>query len=788
MNPIRLTVAATHPVQYMSPWFRHVTTHCPEVELTVVYAARPTPAQQSVGFGRPFAWDTPLLDGYSYRVVRDQAPGRFDSESFRGLDVPELPEAVVGTEPDVVLVAGWNSVTLVRVIAACRRRRIPLIYRGDTHLGARPSGWRGPAWTAKTRAMLRAYSAWLAVGVRSRDYLVAHGASPTRIYASPHAVDNGFFAAAAAPHLTHAGRRAARAVYGVRPEDFVALFVGKVSERKRVLDAIRTVGRLGSDAALLIVGAGDDEPRAREEAERLGVRVAWAGFQNQTELGRAYAAADCLVVPSDFESWGLVVNEAMATGLPAVVSDGVGCRPDLIEPGVTGEVAAAGDVEAMAAALARVRDCGGRSAMAEACRERVSRFTFERASVGLVAACQALAARRPRAPRVIACCGGMVVVSGLERMTFEVLRVVRARGGAVHCVVNEWENFRIVDLAERAGASWSIGRYNYDLNRASLSPLRLIRSVASILVTSAGLLRDAARFRATHVLVPEHAIVLRNAPALALLRLFGVRIVFRIANAPERGRLYDLLWRLVLPPLVTTFVPNSRFSYGRLQETGVPERKITLIRNALSRRAVRERTDDDVVRLAAARRTVLTVGQIAPFKGTHLTIEAVARLVSEGHDAQAIVVGAIPAWPPELVAYARDLAGRARELGVDDRVHFVGPRENVLAIMRASYVLAAPILQEETFGNVVLEARSVGLPVVAFARGGIGELVTDGETGVLCRAENVDGLVEGLRRFFERPAERARASANSLAAAAAGDDTAPVEFERRWWALFARAS
>ena len=69
-------------------------------------------------------------------------------------------------------------------------------------------------------------------------------------------------------------------------------------------------------------------------------------------MGRVYAAADCLVLPSDIESWGLVVNEAMATGLPAVVADRVGCAPDLIVPGETGEIAGRGDVDDLGARAA----------------------------------------------------------------------------------------------------------------------------------------------------------------------------------------------------------------------------------------------------------------------------------------------------------------------------------------------------------------------------------------------------------------------------------------------------
>ena len=129
--------------------------------------------------------------------------------------------------------------------------------------------------------------------------------------------------------------------------------------------------------------------------------------------------------------------------------------------------------------------------------------------------------------------------------------------------------------------------------------------------------------------------------------------MFRIANAPDRGWIHDVLWRRVLPPFVTRFVPNSRFSYARLQETGVPEAKITLIRNAISQRAVPPRTDEEVVQLASARPTILTVGQIAPFKGTHLTVEATLALIAEGRDLQTLVVGMLPV----VAAGARGVRG-----------------------------------------------------------------------------------------------------------------------------------
>jgi glycosyltransferase involved in cell wall biosynthesis len=295
----------------------------------------------------------------------------------------------------------------------------------------------------------------------------------------------------------------------------------------------------------------------------------------------------------------------------------------------------------------------------------------------------------------------------------------------------------------------------------------------------------AVRFGPTHVLTPEHLAVIRNAPTLAALRLLGVKILFRLAMAPERGRVQELLWRYALPPFVTKFVPNSRFSYERLTASGVPTERIALIRNAVSRRPQAASMDDDVVCLAASRRTILVVGQIAPFKGTHLAVDAVLELLKEGLDVQAIVLGDLPTWPPELVEYTEQIRARVSSCGAEKRVHFVGVRENVLDIMRASYLLAAPILQEETFGNVVLEAREVGLPVVTFARGGLPELVDHRRTGYVCATADLGGLLAGLRHFLVHSGERELASMNSLAMAAApGNDCTTPEFERRWWAMF----
>src|SRR5439155_26604082 len=119
-------------------------------------------------------------------------------------------------------------------------------------------------------------------------------------------------------------------------------------------------------------------------ADRVGVVVATAGFLDQPSLGRAYAAADCLVVPSASETWGLVVNEALSTGVPCVVSSGVGCAPDLLASPLAGRVYPVGDIGALATAIDDMRyQIERRPAdVRVACRDAVSGARFERTTEG----------------------------------------------------------------------------------------------------------------------------------------------------------------------------------------------------------------------------------------------------------------------------------------------------------------------------------------------------------------------------------------------------------------------
>ncbi len=141
----------------------------------------------------------------------------------------------------------------------------------------------------------------------------------------------------------------------------VILFASKLQRRKHCSDLLAAYRILLEEKRcydkpyLVVVGDGEERANLEEQAQSMGLGdVRFTGFRNQSELPRFFDVASVFVLPARHEPWGLVVNEAMNSARPVIVSDDVGCYPDLITDGVEGYVYPVGDVNALADALGRV--------------------------------------------------------------------------------------------------------------------------------------------------------------------------------------------------------------------------------------------------------------------------------------------------------------------------------------------------------------------------------------------------------------------------------------------------
>jgi glycosyltransferase involved in cell wall biosynthesis len=354
---VRLAILDSHPIQYHAPWYRELSRLC---DLEVLYAHRQSSAGQArAGYGVAFDWDVDISSGYAGRFLTNVAkdPG---VHHFAGCDTPELMQLVRAKRYDALIATGWYLKSYWQGVAACKLSRVPVLVRGDSQLATQRSGVKRAAKELIYPALLRAFDGYLSVGARNRAYLEHYRVPGARIFGVPHSVDTARFRGG--HRLENEARATLRLELGAAGEEMrLALHVGRLVESKRSLDLIEAIGQMPARArarwVVACAGAGPLEGALKDRARALSVPLTMLGFVNQSELPSLYAAADVLALTSDAaETWGLVVNEAMAAGLPAVVSQAAGCAADMIEPGLTGFSYPCGDVIALGHALERAGD------------------------------------------------------------------------------------------------------------------------------------------------------------------------------------------------------------------------------------------------------------------------------------------------------------------------------------------------------------------------------------------------------------------------------------------------
>ncbi len=398
-TPVRVAFLTTHPIQYQVPVFRLLDRE-EELDFRVYYCMLPDAQKQGEGFGVQFSWDIPLLDGYRYSVLNNVSKTP-SVTSFKGCETPEIRSVLQRDEIDVLIVNGWVVKSCLQGLRAARSLRIPCIVRGEANnLRHRPR-WK----RMLQRVLVRRYSACLPIGRANRDFYLSHGVNENRLFPAPYCVENERFAAAV--RSPEPGREV-RQKHGI-PEDATCfLFSGKLQEKKHPIELIKAfcVARKAHPKMhLLIVGDGEQRQECEAIARRGNVPVHFAGFVNQQEIPAYYSAADCLVLPSDAgETWGLVVNEGMACGRPAIVSDLVGCSADLITQGETGWTFPFGNWNALADLfIEAARDPAKLHSMGQNARARIDSYSPQQAADGIIQAVTALHLRsKPRQRKTIA--------------------------------------------------------------------------------------------------------------------------------------------------------------------------------------------------------------------------------------------------------------------------------------------------------------------------------------------------------------------------------------------------
>ncbi len=395
----RVLFIGTHAVQYASPVFRQMARD-PRLDMQVAYCSLQGAKEGGVDpeFGREVKWDIPLLDGYPWTQVpnRSLRPGL---GRFLGLVNTGLWKLIrKGRYDAVVFYLGYRYASFWIALTAAKLTGTRMFFATDASTIAARTG---SAWRARAKKfflpwLFRRADQIIVPSTPAREVVCSLGLSPDRVALTPYPVDNDWWLARA----TEVDRAAVRASWGVPESSVVILFCAKLQPWKRPQDLLSAFAQAdASGAHLVFAGDGPLSAALESQAAQLGVRdrVHFLGFVNQSQLPAVYCASDLFVLPSDYEPFGVVVNEAMLCARAVAVSDRVGAGRDLVSP-ETGFVFPCGDVAALAAILREAAsDAPKLKRMGEAGRKRMETWSIRENIDALVQALDRAVSSRGKA-------------------------------------------------------------------------------------------------------------------------------------------------------------------------------------------------------------------------------------------------------------------------------------------------------------------------------------------------------------------------------------------------------
>ena len=341
----RLVILTEIISPYRIPLFNALVEH-EEVDLHVIFLAETDPTLRD--------WHVYKNEiRFSYEVLPSWRKrfGRYNWLLNRGVG-----RALSKSVPDLILCGGYNYVASWESLVWARVHGVPFILWSESN--ARDLRRRHVPVELLKRAFLTKCSGFVVPGKPAQEYLESEkNIREDLIFTAPNAVDNDLFAASAAvARRDVAGHRRSLGL----PERYF-LFVGRLVREKGVFELLSAYAKLDESmrrqTGLVFVGDGVCRGRLQEEAVAISPGVVrFAGFAQREQLATYYALAEMLVLPTYADTWGLVVNEAMACGLPVILSRAAGCAADLLKENWNGVLIPPRDVESLTAAMRELAD------------------------------------------------------------------------------------------------------------------------------------------------------------------------------------------------------------------------------------------------------------------------------------------------------------------------------------------------------------------------------------------------------------------------------------------------
>lgn len=363
-----LIILSTHPIQYQIPLWKKMTEAGIDLEVWY-FTDYGINRSFDPEFGKSFSWDIPMLEGYKYRFLKTNK-GASPNEGFRNCRLQEnIKKKLIESKAQYVYINGWQVMAYWQALWSAKSLGLITIFKGESNDLKPENKFKWPIKRALLSQFFKKVDYLLYIGQANKRLYKRYGIPESKLLPGLYCIENErFFKQSNQLKLK---KDDLRKTWGIAKESFCILFSGKFIPKKRPLDIIFAVKQLLKNKSitnihLLFVGDGelydqiksvsnvvyDKEHGLTNSVNPTEINTSIIGFLNQTEIPKAYVVSDCLILPSDYgETWGLVVNEALSSGIPAIVSDQCGSAEDLILPIDKKLIFETGNIESLAKSI-----------------------------------------------------------------------------------------------------------------------------------------------------------------------------------------------------------------------------------------------------------------------------------------------------------------------------------------------------------------------------------------------------------------------------------------------------
>ena len=322
-NKGNIVFVSSHPIQYQVPIFKKLAK---KKNFYVIFKNKIEKSTTlfDKGFGKKIIWGKNLQKGYKFIL--------FDKYRSYVQNILHIYRFLKKKKIKFIILSGWNSNFYRTIIIISKLLNVKIVLRCENNLDNK-RGFLKLIKTISLSLFFKIFYKFLSIGKKNSDMYLKCRVSPNKIYKTPYCVDENFFSEKKINKLKL--NRIKKKIDIKQKKIF--LFVGKLIDRKGFKDLqnisilIKNNHKIYKKSIFLIIGTGEKLKIFKKFINNNKIEnFKFLGFKNQKELIYYYKLSNFLILPSRYETWGLVVNEAMSLGTPCIVSDNCGCANDLV--------------------------------------------------------------------------------------------------------------------------------------------------------------------------------------------------------------------------------------------------------------------------------------------------------------------------------------------------------------------------------------------------------------------------------------------------------------------------